>query len=161
MTAFVSRRLFAALSAMAILTLIAAPAWAADPVYSDWLGKAIKGYDPVAYHRSQAPIEGSRAYRATHDGSTYFFASAENRDTFIADPGAFAPAYGGWCSYGVRVGRKFDIDPAAFQIVDGQLYLQLDLGTQKVWAEDLERNIAVADRIWPGIRSIPADQLGE
>ena len=49
MTAFVSRRLFAALSAMAILTLIAAPAWAADPVYSDWLGKAIKGYDPVAY----------------------------------------------------------------------------------------------------------------
>ncbi len=152
---------FVAMSAALLLTGFALPAGAVEEFNVSDDGIAIHGYDPVAYHRSQAPIEGSRAYRATHDGSTYFFASAENRDTFIADPGAFAPAYGGWCSYGVRVGRKFDIDPAAFQIVDGQLYLQLDLGTQKVWAEDLERNIAVADRIWPGIRSIPADQLGE
>lgn len=124
-------------------------------------GIAIGGYDPVAYHEVGEPVRGSSDFSATYDGAIYHFASAANRDAFVLSPEAFAPAYGGWCAYGVRVGRKFDIDPAAFRVVDGRLYLQLDLGTQKVWAEDLERNIAIADRIWPSIKSIPADQLGD
>ena len=123
MTAFVSRRLFAALSAMAILTLIAAPAWAADPVYSDWLGKAIKGYDPVAYFTEGKPVEGSSDFTAEFDGATWYFASAQNRDAFVADPDKYAPQYGGYCAYAVANGSTAKIDPEAWSVVDGKLYL--------------------------------------
>ena len=36
--------------ALATALLFAAPALAADAIYTNWLGKAIAGYDPVAYH---------------------------------------------------------------------------------------------------------------
>lgn len=137
------------------------PAHAAEEFNLGADGAAIHGHDPVAYFTVGEPVKGRTNLRADFDGVTYQFANEENRAVFMENPAAYAPAYGGWCSMGVRVGRKFDIDPAAFKIVDQQLYLQLDLGTQKVWAEDIERNIAIADRIWPAIRSVPASQLEE
>ena len=36
------------------------------------------------------------------------------------------PAYGGFCAYGVALGKKFDDDPRYWKIVDGKLYLNLD-----------------------------------
>lgn len=154
-------RLYVALAFGILVWGASTDARALDEINAGIKGYAIHGYDPVAYHRAGLPTKGLESFRATRDGVTYLFATAENRDAFVADPETYEPAYGGWCSYGVRVGRKFDIDPNAFRIVDGRLYLQLDMGTQKVWAEDTIRNIAIADRIWPSIRSIPAAQLGE
>ncbi|MEQ8666799.1 MAG: YHS domain-containing (seleno)protein [Rhodospirillales bacterium] len=136
-------------------------AFAAEEINVSKAGVAIHGYDPVAYHRENTPVEGKQAFSAQHDGATYWFASAENRDAFLQAPDTYAPAYGGWCAYGVRVGRKFNTDPQAFGIVNGRLYFYLDLGTQKVWEEDVARNIAIADRIWPSIKATPARQLAE
>ena len=79
----------------------------------------------------------------------------------MRNPEKYAPAYGGWCSYGVRVGKKLNIDPNAWKIIDGRLYMQLDLGTQKVWYKDWMKNIEIADRLWPSIQSTPADALGK
>jgi len=152
-------RLFGILTALFVGAASLAHAAGEANVSDD--GIAIHGYDPVAYHVHGAPVTGLKSIQANHDGSIYLFASVANRDLFLMSPETYVPAYGGWCSYGVRVGRKFDVDPEAFKVVDGRLYLQLDFGTQKVWAEDMERNIAIADRIWPGIRSIPADRLGD
>lgn len=151
MTAFVSRRLFAALSAMAILTLIAAPAWAADPVYSDWLGKAIKGYDPVAYFTEGKPVEGSSDFTAEFDGATWYFASAQNRDAFVADPDKYAPQYGGYCAYAVANGSTAKIDPEAWSVVDGKLYLNYSLSVRDRWTARQAEYIAAADRNWPGV----------
>lgn len=143
------------------LVMFATSVRAADEANVNIDGVAIHGYDPVAYFDPGAPIKGKKKFSARHFGVTYWFASAENLATFLENPGMYIPAYGGWCSYGVRVGRKFDIDPNAFRVVDDRLFLQLDLGTQKVWKDDIRKNIEIADRLWPKIEATPAKVLGK
>ena len=123
-------------------------------------GVVIEGYDPVAYFLDQKAVKGKRSIAFEYMGATYLFANDVNRQTLEASPDVYVPAYGGWCSYGVRVGKKFKIDPNAWKIVDNRLFLQLDQGTQKVWLEDNEKNIEIADRLWPNLKSVPADALG-
>jgi YHS domain-containing protein len=120
---------------------------------------AIKGHDPVAYFLDGRPVMGDPAYQAEHEGALYQFASADNLEQFQQEPGAYAPAYGGYCSYGVRVGMKYDIDPTAFEIVDGRLYLQLDPGTRHIWLQDTYENIMIADQIWREISPIDPGKL--
>jgi len=143
------------------VAVFATTAFAADEANTGGDGVAIHGYDPVAYFDPGKPVKGSATFTARHLDITYWFSSAENLATFNSNPVKYAPAYGGWCSYGVRVGKKFDIDPAAFKVVNGRLFMQLDLGTQMVWRKDLQKNIEIADRLWPRIASVPAKLLGE
>lgn len=143
------------------LALFAGAAFAADEVNVGPAGVALHGYDPVSYFDPGRPVAGKKSLSAGHAGALYLFSSRENLRKFIREPDKYAPAYGGWCSYGVRVGRKFDIDPHAWKISDGKLYLQLDLGTQKVWDKDRLKNIEIADRLWPSILSTPAEILGK
>ena len=152
-----------ALAAVAIALCLAASAvaFAAEEINLTSDGVILHGYDSVAYFVERKPIKGSARHKTEYRGAIYWFASAENRAMFEAEPEIYAPAYGGWCSYGVRVGKKFDIDPNAWQIVENRLFVQLDQGTQLVWAKDKNRNIAIADRLWSSIRSVPVSVLGE
>ena len=68
---------------------------AQPPVYQTSEG-AIDGYDPVAYFVSNAPTKGTKAYTHKWNGADWYFASAENRDLFMANPEKFAPRYGGY-----------------------------------------------------------------
>lgn len=136
-----------------------AAAQAADEMNVDGKGIMVKGYDVVAYFSEGVPVRGMPDYTADHDGGTYLFSSAENQKLFVADPSRYAPAYGGFCSYGVRVGKKFEIDPHAWKIVGDRLFLQLDRGTHKLWLEDMEKNISISDRIWPSIQTTPRKML--
>ena len=121
----------------------------------------LHGYDPVAYYQDHEPKKGNNAYQASHEGGTYYFESEQNRDLFIATAERYAPEYGGYCSYGIRVGKKFDIDPHAWLIVDGRLFFQLDQGTHLVWEKDLVNNINIADKTWPIIKSKSAAELSD
>lgn len=118
-------------------------------------GVILHGYDAVAYHTAGEPVMGSEEFTATHDGATYRFASAANRDTFLADPARYAPAYGGYCAMGVAVGQKYDVRPEAFRIVDGRLYMNKDLRTQRAWARDIPGNNDKADTNWPQVMRLP------
>lgn len=120
---------------------------------------ALAGYDPVAYFTDGAPKEGEADITVEHGGAVYRFASTEHRDLFAADPQKYTPAYGGYCSYGVRLGMKFDIDPAAFEVVNGRLYVQLDPGTRSVWLQERDENIRIADEIWKSIQPVPPASL--
>ncbi len=122
-------------------------------------GYAVHGYDVVAYFADGEPTPGIDAFTATHDGATYRFASADNRDRFAADPASFAPQYGGYCAFGTAMGRKFDGDPNAWAIVDGKLYLNLNKTVQARWKEDVPGFISVANNNWPLIRSIVDGEL--
>ena len=113
----------------------------------------LKGYDPVSYFVENAPVAGQSAIAASFDGDTYFFASEDNKKAFLDDPEKFIPQYDGHCSYGVSLGQKFDIDPLAYRIVDGRLFLQLDPGTRKLWMEAEAENIRVADKNWPQLQA--------
>ena len=88
---------------------------------------AIHGYDPVAYFTDNRAVEGSAKYTATHEGAIYRFASASNRDLFKSNTDKYAPQFGGYCAMGVALNKKLDIDPDAFHIADGKLYLNLPI----------------------------------
>lgn len=122
-------------------------------------GLALKGYDPVAYQTQNAAVPGSTDITAEHDGATYRFASAENRAAFMAAPAQYAPAFGGYCAMGVVFGRKIDIDPASFRIVDGALYLNVNPDVQARWQQDIPGNLTKANTKWPEIADKAAGDL--
>jgi len=117
-------------------------------------GYAVHGYDVVAYFTVGQPTPGSDQFTAVHDNVTYRFSSSKNRDTFTADPAAYAPQYGGYCAFGTSVGRKFDGDPHAWRIIDGKLYLNLNKKVQATWLKDVPGYIRGADNNWPIIVSL-------
>jgi hypothetical protein len=82
-------------------------------------------------------------------GATWRFASAEHRDLFAKSPGKYAPQYGGYCAYAVANGKTADIDPAAWTVRDGRLFLNYDADVQKKWLADPDGYIAKADANWP------------
>ena len=86
-------------------------------------------------------------------GATWYFACAENRDRFAADPERYAPQYGGYCAWAVAHGYTAKIDPEAWKIVDGKLYLNYSKDVQADWAEDIPGNISKGDANWPKIHA--------
>ncbi len=136
---------------LAMTLVLAAPAMAEDAIYSNWLGKAIAGYDPVAYFTEQKPVEGDSDFTTKWMGATWYFATAQNRDKFADMPEKFAPQYGGYCAYAVSQGYTAKIDPEAWKIVEGKLYLNYSKGVQKTWEANQTAFITAADKNWPGV----------
>ena len=114
-------------------------------------GAAIKGYDPVAYFTENRAVAGLPAYKAEYKGSVFQFASQANRDAFAADPARYAPQYDGFCAFGTASGYKAAIDPAAFTIVGGKLYLNYNADIKKKWSGDIPGFISKADKNWPEV----------
>lgn len=146
-----TRRSALKLFGAAIAVASFAPAALAAKMNLDNNGVAIKGYDPVAYFTQDAPVEGSSEFTAEHDGATYQFSSAENRDLFVANPAKYAPVYGGYCAYAVAQGSLAPIDPAAYSVVDDKLYLNFSKGIQARWNKDIPGFIAKGDANWPSL----------
>jgi YHS domain-containing protein len=115
-------------------------------------GLAVDGYDPVAYFAAGTPVEGKAEFQFTWNGTRYHFASAANRDLFARDPEKYAPQYGGFCAYAVSRGYTASVDPLAWAVVDGKLYLNYSKRVQRLWQEDAAGNIRKADSNWPAIR---------
>lgn len=134
-----------------VATLLATSLTAA-PVNTNWRGLAIKGYDPVAYFTDGKPVEGSADFTFDWEGAKWRFASAGHRDSFAKDPARYAPQFGGYCAWAVSQGYTADIDPEAWKIVDGKLYLNYSPKVQKKWEEDAAGNIAKAEANWPALR---------
>jgi YHS domain-containing protein len=145
-------RLCVVLAGLILALAGALPAAAGDQINaSSWSG-AIEGYDPVAYFEQGQPVEGGDYEYAWMD-ATWYFASAENRDKFAAEPEKYAPQYGGYCAWAVSQGYTAKIDPQAWSIVDGKLYLNYSKGVQSQWQQDVPGNIAKGDANWPAIRT--------
>ncbi|WP_312365069.1 YHS domain-containing (seleno)protein [Ensifer sp.] len=127
----------AGLTTAAFLAL-SAPALTDDLVNTGYFGDvAIKGYDPVAYFTESKALQGSPQYTYHWLGANWQFASAENRELFIREPTRYAPQYGGYCADGVSFGTvTTNIDPQAWRIIDGKLFLSYDPGA----AEGFEKN---------------------
>ena len=120
---------------------------------------ALHGFDPVAYFTEGEPMRGSDALVHVHEGAAYRFASQAHLDAFKADPARYVPAYGGFCAYGVSVGKKFDGDPTLWKIEDGQLYLNLNEEIYALFLEDIDDNIEKADDRWDDIEHVAARDL--
>jgi len=134
-----------------ILVMLGSPPLAIGGGFFEHDGVAIKGYDPVAYIIKQQALKGSPGYASEYMGSTFHFSSADNREAFEQQPQRFAPQYGGYCAFGVVKGYKASIDPSAFTIVEGKLYLNYSQSVMKQWRVDIPGNIQKGDRNWPEV----------
>ena len=126
----------------------------AGPVNAE-AGLALAGHDPVAYFTDARPTPGEPAITASHDGVTYHFASAANRAAFIAAPEKYLPQYGGYCAFAVARGYKAVIDPAAFTVAGGKLYLNYNAAIQTQWLRQRDADISRADKNWPKVMNSP------
>jgi YHS domain-containing protein len=141
-----------AILVMAVFYLLTiGPAFAIEPINKTSDGVAIKGYDPVAYFVDRKPVKGSREFEYLWMGAKWHFSGPEHRDLFIKNPEKYAPRYGGYCAYAISRGSTADIDPEAWTIVDGKLYLNLSKKIRDKWSRDIPGNIKKADENWPHI----------
>lgn len=114
---------------------------------------ALDGYDLVAYFTEGAPRQGNPAHAADWDGQVWHFATAANRAAFVADPARYAPQYGANCAWAAAEGYLAPVDPDAWAIVDGKLYLNANRRIQRRWERDIPGFIARADANWPALRN--------
>jgi YHS domain-containing protein len=124
-------------------------------------GVAIEGYDTVAYFTDGQATKGSEEFAYDWLGATWYFANAEHRDLFAEQPVRYAPQYGGHCSLGAAFGENTaNIDPEAWSIVNGKLYLQYSKGGRDKWEQDSAKMIAAADQKWPEIKARLENESG-
>jgi len=143
-----TRRFLLLFGATLLPALAASPA---DPVNKDRGGVAIKAYDAVAYFTDSKPVKGSPSFTHQWNGATWQFASAEHRDAFAKSPEKYAPQYGGYCAYGVSQNHTAPIDPEAWTVIEGKLYLNYSQRVKATWSKEIPKFVEQADRNWPGL----------
>jgi YHS domain-containing protein len=134
-----------------VLALVVAilPISAKTLTNTSWTGSGIKGYDPVAYFTDNKAVEGKNDFQTQMNGTTYYFASKEHKALFDANPEKYLPQFGGYCAYGVSINKTINIDPNAFQIIDGKLYLQYSKDILNKFNQDPTGNLQKAQANWP------------
>jgi|SRR5678815_4202112 len=135
-----------------LLFMSIVPAFAGE--YFERDGIAIGGYDPVAYFAEMKPVKGLTEFHAEYQGSTFYFSTAANRNTFTANPDKFAPQYGGYCAFGMAKGYKAVIDPDAFTVVEDKLYLNYSEAVRSKWKLDIPGYIRTANANWPEVKKL-------
>jgi YHS domain-containing protein len=124
------------------------------PQNIDKAGLAIQGYDPVAYQTFGKPTKGAPDITATHDGATYRFVSVEHKMAFEKEPAKYLPQYGGYCAYAIASGYTAAVDPTAWKVVEGKLYLNYNASVAKSWAAKAEGYIKSGDVNWRDWRKL-------
>lgn len=147
-----ARRMLA-LGAAAMLASYAPPVVAEEVVNTGYFGDvAIKGYDPVAYFVEGKAVQGDEKYSHRWLGAVWHFSSAQNRDLFMKDPSSYAPQYGGYCADGVSFGTvTTNIDPRAWRIIDGKLYISYDPGAAE-GMEKIPTKVTESQKHWSDVQ---------
>jgi YHS domain-containing protein len=122
-----------------------------SPVFAPG-GKALRGYDPVAYFTDQKPVPGDPGISYTYQGADWYFATTAHRDAFKDNPAKYAPQYGGYCAFGASRGYKAPTEPDAFTIENGKLYLNYNQKVRTTWDKDRAGYIEKADANWLKIK---------
>jgi len=136
---------------LAVGSFVFAGSGPVNPVNANGDGVAIKGYDPVAYFTQSQPVKGDARFAQSWMGATWWFSSAENQDAFAKSPEQYAPQFGGYCSWAVSRNYTATIDPAAWRIIDGKLYLNYSKDVQKMWEKYVSKRIEDANKNWPSL----------
>ena len=115
-------------------------------------GKAIRGYDPVAFFTDSKPVMGADSLSFSWKGATWQFANRQNLQRFKANPEKYAPQYGGYCAYGMSEGHKAPTDPNAWTIVNDKLYLNYSPKVKEMWIKNPSERIEMANKNWTTLK---------
>lgn len=102
-----------ALAALALCGLLSGPAMA----------QALGGMDPVSLRDAGRPVGGDAAISTHWKGREWRFSNDANRAAFEANPGAYAPAFGGNCPVALSEGERHPGEPQYFVVMNGTVYL--------------------------------------
>jgi len=141
----------ATLLALFFAALFASTAQADEPRLS------IIGYDPVAYFTDGKAVQGKAEFEYVWRKQRWRFASGEHRDLFIKDAERYAPQYDGYCALGASIeaaAHKDTVDPEAWAIVDGKLYLVHSSYWLEKWREKAKEYIKQGDKDWEAIAGL-------
>jgi YHS domain-containing protein len=117
-------------------------------------GVAIMGYDPVACFTEGRAVKGSEKYSYEWLGTPWYFANKKHQDMFTSEPVRYAPQYGGYCAGEVVNGSvTINIDPEAFKIINGKLYLIYDPGNADFFAANEKDLVPKANANWPTVKA--------
>ncbi|EDP65017.1 hypothetical protein BAL199_21714 [alpha proteobacterium BAL199] len=119
----------------------------------------LHGVDPVAFLDIGNRLDGTARYTAIHDGVAYHFASQENLKAFEKNPARYTPQNGGFCTFGVSVGKKFDGDPRYAAVMDGKLFVFLNEEIFQAFQKDRSGTVSKAAANWKKIQHTAAKDL--
>ncbi len=139
------------LSVLTVLLVLTGAARADMPVFESSKGTAISGYDTVAYFTAGKAVRGKPDFAVMWKGAVWLFSTRKNREVFEANPRAYVPQFGGYCAYAMSKGQILGVNPEAWRIVDGKLYLIHSFAFMKLWEENPPQNIVLAGANWPGV----------
>jgi enamine deaminase RidA (YjgF/YER057c/UK114 family)/YHS domain-containing protein len=144
-------RLSAALIGVLCVTVLVPTARSEEPKLS------ISGYDPVAYFTDGKPVQGKTEFEYLWHKLRWRFANGEHRELFAKNPDRYTPQYDGYCAMGVsagEAGHKDTVDPEAWTIVDGKLYLTHMSQAMDAWRQNPAEYIKQADANWAAVKDL-------
>ena len=151
-----SVRLSAVFVGLLFATVLAPGARSEEPKLS------ISGYDPVAYFTDGKPVQGKAEIEYLWHKLRWRFANSEHRDLFTKEPDRYTPQYDGYCAMGVSAGaegHKDTVDPKAWAIVDGKLYLTHMTQAIDDWRQNPANYIKQADANWAAVQDLAAPEI--
>ena len=85
--------------------------------------------------------------------------SKEAALAFMSDPEKYAPANGGYCTFGVVLAKKFDGDPEVWSVHDDRLHVFLNQEVKEKFLQDEPGNLVRVAENWPIIRDKSPEEL--
>lgn len=116
-------------------------------------GKAVHGYDAVAYFSEDGPVKGYDSLSVQWNNSSWLFSTRANMNMFTKNPEQYAPQYGGYCAYGTAGGYKAPTQADTWAVVNGKLYFNYNKKVKEMWDKNQPVLIEKANINWVAIKN--------
>jgi len=107
---------------------------------------ALHQYCPVAYAAMNKAVKGDAKFSSVYKGKKYYFAMADAKKMFDADPVKYLPKYEGYCATALAMGKKVEPDPQIFSVYKGSTYLFSNKMAKEAFDKDPDITIKNADK---------------
>ncbi len=117
-------------------------------------GVALNEFDPVSYFADIGPDKGKAQIHHEWQGAKWYFANAENRELFIANPDKYAPQFKGYCAFATSVGTNPPPgSPEVWSDINGKLFLNANV-VAKLLFKVLPSRIESAEKYWSQLQDL-------
>jgi hypothetical protein len=120
-------------------------------VTDPFTGIALAGRDPVSYFTEPVPLAGKAEHEYIWQNVPWYFATAANRDAFIAHPEIYAPQFGGHAAMGVARGFVSDSNPDFYTVFKQRLYLFYSAAQREAFLLAPDAAAREAEARWPAL----------
>lgn len=115
-------------------------------------GKAVEGYDVVAFFTAGNAIKGNDSLSYIWKDAKWLFSTNENRSKFEKNPDGYAPQYGGYCAFGASKNYKAPAEVNTWTIIQDKLYFNYNSRVKESWSKSSDSLISKANLFWPSLK---------